>query len=219
MIRYLLSFCVLFAVPLQAEKLDLTPVKKWVEHSASLKSLTVSFHQLRYLKTVTKPLASTGTIHFLAPDSFRLQSGEPAKLILTSKSGGNLTIQRPEKMEAEVFTREQVEAKADGHGLAFIESGFPRSMEAFQKRYEVTALTKQGSHWNVETKLINTSSKVVRKLVLIIADGRPTLSGLQIFFQDGTRMESTFSNHKENAGLNDALFVPNLTGYTIKKTK
>lgn len=217
--RHLLPLCVLMTVTVHAENLDLTPVKKWVERSASLKTLTVSFYQSRHLKAVTKPLTSTGTIHFQAPDTFRLQSGDPAKLILTSNSGGNLTIQRPEKMVAEVFTREQVQAKSDGHGLAFIESGFPRSMEAFQKRYEITAITKIENDWYVEAKPANTSSKVVSKLVLIIADRSAMLSGLRIFFKDDTWMESTFSNHKENAGLSDALFVPNLTGYTIKKTK
>lgn len=201
---------------LRAEAPDLTPVKKWVERTAKLKSFTASFTQLRFLKTVRKPLESSGTISFAAPDSFRWQSGEPPKLIVTAKSGGNLTIQRPEKKEAEVFTRQQLQEKADGHGVAFLESGFPRSFEEFQKRYEVTGVKQNGAFWEIEARLAQGSNPVVRKVLLLVQDGTFTLAGLQLFFRDGSRIESSFTNSKENPSLGKDIFTPNLTGYTVK---
>ena len=199
-----------------AADLDLAPVKQWVERTSKLKTFTASFTQLRYLKTVRKPLESSGTISFAAPDSIRWQS---AKLIATMKSGDSLTIQRPEKMEAEVIAHSQLQQKADDHGVAFLESGFPRSFEEFQKKFTITAVTKNGAMWQVETKLAEGSNPIVRKFILLIHDGSFTLGGLQFFFRDGSRIESTFTNLKENPGLPADCFKPDLKGYTVKNVK
>lgn len=199
-----------------AADIDLAPVKQWVERTSKLKTFTASFTQLRFLKTVRKPLESSGTISFAAPDSIRWQS---AKLIATMKSGDNLTIQRPEKMEAEVIGHSQLQQKADDHGVAFLESGFPRSFEEFQKKFTVTAVTKNGAMWQVETKLAEGSNPIVRKFILLIHDGSFTLGGLQFFFRDGSRIESTFTNLKENPPLAADYFKPDLKGYTIKNVK
>ena len=199
-----------------AADVDLAPVKQWVERTSKLKTFTATFTQLRYLKTVRKPLESSGTISFAAPDSIRWQS---AKLIATMKSGDNLTIQRPEKMEAEVIAHSQLQEKADDHGVAFLESGFPRSFEEFQKKFTVTAVTKTGAMWQVETKLAESANPIVRKFILLIHDGSFTLGGLQFFFRDGSRIESTFTNLKENPALPADCFKPDLKGYTIKNVK
>lgn len=199
-----------------AEEVDLAPVKKWVERTSKLKTFTATFTQLRFLKTVRKPLESTGTISFASPDSIRWQS---AKLIATMKSGGNLTIQRPEKMEAEVITHAQLQDKADDHGVAFLESGFPRSIAEFQKKFTVTGVTKNGALWQVETKLAESSNPVVRKFIILIQDGSFTLAGLQFFFRDGSRIESTFTNLKENPSLPADSFTPDLKGYSVKGGK
>lgn len=205
------------SAPLQAQNLDLTPVKKWIAQSADLKTFTASFHQLRYLKTVRKPLESTGTITYAAPDSFRWQSGEPAKMIATLKSGGDLTLQNPEKKEAEVITRKQLEEKADGQGLAFIESGFPKSYEEFSKKFEISAISKEGATYNVETKLAEGSSMIIRKMVLSIAEPDYALTGIQFFFRDGSRVESTFTSLKKNPAISKDAFTPDLSGYAVKK--
>ena len=199
-----------------AADVDLAPVKQWVERTSKLKTFTATFTQLRYLKTVRKPLESSGTISFAAPDSIRWQS---AKLIATMKSGDNLTIQRPEKMEAEVIAHSQLQEKADDHGVAFLESGFPRSFEEFQKKFTVTAVTKTGAMWQVETKLAESANPIVRKFILLIHDGSFTLGGLQFFFRDGSRIESTFTNLKENPALPADCFKPDLKGYAIKNVK
>ena len=201
----------------RAAETDLTPVKKWVERTAKLKSFSANFLQRRYLKTVRKPLESTGTIQFVAPESFRWQAGNPATLIATAKTGGDLTIQRPQKKEAEVITHQQLQEKADGQGISLLESGFPRSFEEFQKKFEILSLTKSETTWSLEVKLAQASNAVVRKIVILFQDGSFTLSGLQLFFRDGSRIESYFTESKENPTLGKELFVPDLTGYAVKK--
>lgn len=208
-----LLFCF---VSVHAEEIDLSPVKQWVERTSKLKTFSANFTQLRYLKTVRKPLESTGTISFAAPDNIRWQS---AKLIATMKSGGDLTIQHPDKKEAEVLASSQLHEKADDHGVAFLESGFPRSFEDFRKKFEILAVTKSGANWQVETRLAQSSNPIVRKLVLLIQDGSFTLAGLQFFFRDGSRIESSFSNLQSNPTLPKDCFTPDLTGYTVKRGK
>ena len=136
-------------------------------------------------------------------------------MIATIKSGGDLTIQRPEKKEAQVITRTQLEQKSDGQGLALLESGIPQSFDEFQKKFTVTEITKVGDVWQVEAKLTG-STAAVRKLVFQIQDGTFTLNGLQFFFRDASRVESKFSQFKENAPLPKATFTPDLTGYQVK---
>ncbi len=199
-----------------AETVDLTPVKKWVEHTAGLKTFRASFTQLRFLRTVRKPLESAGIIMFAAPGSIRWEAGAPVNMIATVKSGGSLTIQHPDKKEAEVITRAMLEEKSDGQALALVESGFPQSFAEFQKKFEVTGISKVGEVWQVEAKLAGSSGGAVRKLVFLIQDGAFTLNGLQFFFRDGSRVESTFTKFTENGALPKDCFVPDLKGYQMK---
>jgi outer membrane lipoprotein-sorting protein len=213
--KFTLPLCLMIA-SLHAEAVDLTPVKKWVEHTATLKTFRANFTQLRFLRTVRKPLESSGTISFAAPGSIRWEAGAPVNMIATVKSGGSLTIQHPDKHEAEVITRTMLEEKSDGQGLALLESGFPQSFAEFQKKFEITGITKAGEVWQVEAKLIGSSGGAVRKLIFLIQDGAFTLNGLQFFFRDGSRVESNFTKFVENAALPKDCFVPDLKGYTVK---
>jgi outer membrane lipoprotein-sorting protein len=206
----------LCAAPAAAAAPDLAPVKKWIERQAKIKTLHATFKQERHLKTVKKPLESTGGIWFQAPGSIRWQSGDPPKVIAIIKAGGDLTIQHTDKKKAEVLTRKELEEKSDGMGVAFLESGFPRSLEEFQKRFEVTSVEKSGDYYQVEAKLAEGANPVLRKTVFFIHDGTWTLGGMHFYFRDGSRVESTFSGVEENKPIPASLFAPNLEGYSVK---
>jgi outer membrane lipoprotein-sorting protein len=204
-----------------AQAVDMTPVNKWVEHTAKLKTFSANFTQQRFLRTVRKPLESQGTIAFAAPGSVRWEARGQVNMIATVKAGGDLTIQHPnkehpEEQKAEVITRAMLQEKGDGQGLALLESGFPQSMAEFQKKFDVTKVEKQGDFWQVDAKLIGGASKAVTKVVFQIQDGAFTLSGLQFHFRDTSRVESRFTTFIENPKLPKDCFVPDLTGYKLK---
>jgi outer membrane lipoprotein-sorting protein len=191
-------------------------VKKWVEHTSKLKTFSASFTQFRFLRTVRKPLESSGTITFAAPGSIRWEAGAPVNMIATIKAGGDLIIQHPDKKHAEVISRAKLEEKSDGQGLALLESGFPQSFDDFQKKFEVMNIVKVGEVWKVDAKLAGGASATVRKLVFLIQDGAFTLNGLQFYFRDGSHVESNFTKFTENAALPKDAFVPDLKGYEVK---
>ena len=196
---------------------DLTPVKKWVERQSGIKTLQAKFSQSRQLKTVKKPLQSSGRIWYSAPGSIRWQSGDPAKTIAIVKPGGDLTVLHADKGEAEIFTRKDLEERSDGMGVAFLESGFPRNFEEFTKRFEVTEVEKTGDYYQVDARLAEGANPVLRKMVFFVHDGSWMLGGIHFYFRDGSRVESTFSEITENKPIDGALFTPDLKGYKVKK--
>ncbi len=213
----LILLLLLTLTSLHAETLDLMPVQHWIEHTATLKTFRAEFTQQRFLRTLRKPLESTGNICYAAPGSIRWEAGAPANLIATVPAGGALTVQHPDKKQAEVIPRAKLEAQADGTGLAMLESGFPTSMATFKKKFEVLAVVKQGALWVVDAKLAGTGiTAPVRKIVFVIQDETWTLNGLQFHFRDGSRVESTFTKLTENAPLPQDCFRPQLDGYEVK---
>jgi outer membrane lipoprotein-sorting protein len=200
-----------------ADDIDMTPVKKWVERQSKIKTLVVDFTQKRYLKTVKKPLETSGKFFFAAPGSIRWQSGDPPKVIATVKKDGDLTVLHLDKKEAEVMTRQQLNDKTDGQGVAFLESGFPRDLDSFLQRFEVTSVAKDHDYFRVEAKFANSSNAIVRKFVFLIHEGTWILGGLQFHFRDGSRVESTFTKFVENQPVADSQFTPDLAGFAIKK--
>ncbi|MBP7950876.1 MAG: outer membrane lipoprotein carrier protein LolA [Verrucomicrobiales bacterium] len=195
---------------------DLTPVRKWIERQAALKTLRASFRQLRFLKSVRKPLESAGKIWYAAPGSIRWESGDPPKIIAAVKTGGNLTVLHVGKRRAEVITAAQMKEKSDSQGIAFLESGFPGSMAEFQRRFAITAVERAGSYHRVDATLAEGANPVVRKFSFFILDSAWTLGGLHFQFRDGSRAEITFSDVVENAEIPPGCFDADLTGYAVE---
>lgn len=215
--RFFLFVAAAAALPAAEKAADLTPVEKWISRQAKVKSLAAEFKQSRVLKTVKKPLESTGRFWFAAPNSIRWQSGDPPKIIAAVKNGGDLTVLHVDKHEAEVFSRQQLNEKADGQGIAFLDSGFPKSFEEFQKRFQVTDVEKVGAYFKVQAKLAGTGNPILRKVEFYIQDGTWMLGGLHFHFRDGSRVETTFTRVMENQGMPDSQFTLDLTGCTVKK--
>jgi outer membrane lipoprotein-sorting protein len=199
-----------------AEKEADSALKTWITRSAKIQTAKAEFKQLRYLKTVRKPLESAGTVYFSAPGSIRWSSGD--KMIATIQPGKPLTIQHVEKKEAEVYTREMLEQKSGGQGLTLLESGFPRSLEGFQKQFKVLSTEKlDGGYVKFECELAGKTNPIIRKLVFFIKEQDGILGALHFYLRDGSRIENSFTQLTENPKLDDKLFTPDLTGYTVKE--
>jgi outer membrane lipoprotein-sorting protein len=197
---------------------DLTPVKAWIAQQAGVKTLIVDIKQERHLRTVKKPLESTGQFHFVKGGAFRWQAGEPPKLVAVMSPAEEFSVIYPAKKTAEVFSRAALEREDAGQGIAFLRAGFPAGLEAFLERFEVTEI-RHADGWDaVEVKPRGTGSAfAVRKLVLNLNQQTHRLGAMQIHLRDGSWINNTVLKIQENPVIPAAQFSYDLTGYAVKR--
>ncbi len=213
----LLLFLASLALPLRAET-DLTPVRRWIETSAGLKSISVDFLQERRLKTLNKPLVSTGRFWFKAPGSFRWQSGDPPKMIAIQKEKGkDLVILKPVEKEAQVLTQADLKEKAGSISTA-LEAGFPTSMEQFQKNFSIGGMSVRDGQDRISANLKDSNlSLVLLRIVFCVDQTTHLLKKLEVEFRDGSAIDITFTKIETNPDVAASLFSESLEGYTMEK--
>ena len=197
---------------------DLTPVKAWIAQQAGVKSLIVDIKQERHLRTVKKPLESTGRFHFVKGGAFRWQAGEPPKLVAVMSPGEEFSVIYPAKKTAEVYSKAALEREDAGQGIAFLRAGFPASLEAFLERFEVTEIRRADGWDTVEVKPAGAgSSFAVRKVVLSLNQKTHRLGAMQIHLRDGSWINNTVLGIQENPVIPAAQFNYDLTGFAVKR--
>ncbi len=197
---------------------DLSPVKAWIAQQAGVKSLIVDIKQERHLRTVKKPLESTGRFHFVKGGAFRWQAGDPPKMVAVMSPAEEFSVIYPAKKTAEVFSRAALEREDAGQGIAFLRAGFPASLEAFLERFEVTGIRPADGWDAVEVKPRGAgSSFAVRKLVLSLNQQTHRLGAMQIHLRDGSWINNTVLKIQENPVIPAAQFSYDLTGYAVKR--
>lgn len=198
--------------------LDLAPVKAWIAKSSTLKTLTADFRQARHLRTVKKPLESTGRVWIKVGGAFRWQVGDPPKLLAILGPQGDFTVINDAKKAAEILSPESLEKDQAGQSLAFLRAGFPGSLEAFQKKFQITAITPEGDWDRVELKPAGgESSFAVIKMGMYLHRDRHTLGSMQVYLRDGSWIDTVFTTTQENPDIPASLFQPDLTGYAVKR--
>jgi outer membrane lipoprotein-sorting protein len=196
---------------------DMTPVRQWIEHAKAVKSVVVEFTQERHLRAVTKPLVSMGRMWFKAPGALRWQAGDPPKMIALQRArGGDFTVLEPKKREARIFSAAALKDK--GGPLAFIEAGFPTSLESFQKTFRIEEVSRHDGRVEISGRLNDRRLSVaVLKIVFVIEPPAQRLRTLEIWFRDGSRIVNRFSKVTEDAEVPDTLFVESLDGWKVTR--
>lgn len=201
-----------------AEPPDLTPVKEWIARSGKIKSLIADFKQERQLRTVKKPLESTGRVWIEVGGPFRWQVGDPPKVVAVLGTGGEFTLLNESKKTAEVIPAESLEKDPAGQSLAFLKAGFPGSLEEFQKKFEVREIVREGDWDRVELKPVGGgNSLAVLKMLLYLHHDRHTLGSIHVYLRDGSRISTTFTAIQENPEIPASRFTVDLTGYGVKR--
>lgn len=222
-LRFLLPAAVFllgFPVPpaSAAPEPDLTPVKAWIAKSATLKTLIADFKQERYLRTVKKPLESTGRVWIRAGGAFRWQVGDPPKIVAVLEPQGEFTVINDAKKTAEIFSPQALEKDQAGQSLAFLRAGFPSSLAAFQEKFEITQIVPDGDWDRVEMKPAGgEGSFAVRKMGMYLHRERHTLGSMQVYLRDGSWIDTRFLSTQENPEIPAALFQPDLSAYRVKQ--
>jgi len=198
--------------------IDLTPVKAWIAKQAGVKTLIVDLKQERHLRTVQKPLESSGRFYFVQGGAFRWQAGDPPKFVAVMTPQEEFSVIYPAKKTAEVFSKAAVEREDAGQGIAFLRAGVPDSLEAFLQRFEVTEIKSEGGWDLVEVKPAGAgSSFAVRKLVLTLNQETHRLGAMQIHLRDGSWINNTVTGLQENAAIPASQFNYDLTGFEVKR--
>ena len=205
-----------------ADEPDLSVVQKWIEAQAKVTTVTGNFEQVRTLKTVKRPLKSSGTFSFKIPGSFRWQAGDPASLIAVRKDGGDFWVLRPSKKVAERHSAESLEEDGKANAAAFLEAGFPRDFETFQKNFEVKKIqpNSNDSYMEIEVDFRDRRARTgVVKLTFYVDTREHLLRGFKLYLRDASEIFCQFSNMRTGVSIPASTFEVDTTGYEIEEKK
>ncbi len=223
MTRACLPFLLLaiLAARASADDLDLTPVKRWIEAQKSVKTLSSDFEQERELRSLKRPLKNVGKFYYEAPSSFRWQigkAGEIPKSVAVQRNGEGIVIAEPQKKRAKTYTMTDVREEGKARGFSFLDSGYPRSFEAFDKNFQVTEIKSSGGTVTFRAEPRARKAKLVLRYVIFTVDARShELKQLYLRFRDSSNITTRFYNTKRNAKLSSGIFSYDLTGYKVEK--
>lgn len=199
---------------------DSPVVTEWLAAQANLKSLTSDFRQERVLREGRRPIVSEGKFAYSVPGSFRWQMGEPAVTLAVQKAKGDLVIANVKRKTATIYPFAVVKEEEAAMGFSFIEAGFPKSKQEFDKNFTITdEELKNGVH-HVTVKLNNRRASLgLRKMIFMIDEQSFKLRGFYLRFRDSSSITTTFSNVRENPGVQNSAFSVDLSGYETKTEK
>ncbi len=198
-------------------------VSKWIAAGAKTKSLEIDFVQERRLKALRMPLTKPGKIWFQRPDSFRWQIGAPPSLVAVRKSGGELRVADVKEKTLRVWSAAELAAEAANgkeHGFAMAGAGFPSSLEAFEKTFEIRSAmeTSVPGVWDLHLDLRDRKAGiVVKEIVFTIEPADGSLKKFDILMRDGSVMTTRVLAAKKNSIAPAGTFQLDESGLTPSK--
>ena len=199
---------------LRADEPDLTALKKWINFQSGIDTVKADLVQDRKLKTLRHPMRSEGTLWIDQPNLFRWQmNGNPPRMIAI-RDKKVITVMHPKKKEAE----QVVAGSGAVPALDFLAEGFPDSVEALQKKFEITSSVEKDGEWQIAMKPRDReAAKKLTGITFFIAADKFYLKGFQLDLSDGSNIRTYFAKQVFNEAVDASLFVPNLEGYTVEK--
>ncbi|MCB1236030.1 MAG: outer membrane lipoprotein carrier protein LolA [Verrucomicrobiae bacterium] len=204
-----------------AEPADIAPLEKWLAFHRGLRSLQAEFVEDRTLRTLKRPLRTEGMLWMANSGSrFRWQSGgEPPKTVAV-RDGDQLTLLLPAKKLARKIDL-SAPASTGGAGqsaaMEFATGGLPRTLKELRAGFSIESLEKSADTWRAELKPRDGRlAGSIDRLVLVIDAGRYYLRGMEMTLRDRSKVVTTFTRQRFNSPVDDALFRPDLSGYSVK---
>ena len=198
--------------------LDLSPVEKWLERMEGMNSVEATFVQQKYLRTLRKPLTTTGHFWLQRPDDFRWELGDPPSTIAIRKQD-ILTVIEPKKKRAQRISLVSKKSKGESEVPASIHSvskTFPRTMEELDEHFDILGIEKKGKVYELTLKPDDKNlAKTMRKVIFFIDVEKYFLHGVELHFRDKSRVLTTFTKLNFNPTIPADLLSPDLEGYKI----
>jgi chaperone LolA len=196
MCRYILSLSI--AVTLVARAQELSPdeqktlVAKLQAQRAQLPALSADFSEERTTRLVNKPIVSSGTLAFQAPNKFRreVKGSSPSVAVC---NGEELWIYYPAFKEAEHYTLGQRQAFDDS--LAALTAGL--NFDGVEKYFRVVA-TKQGGGYGVTLTPKSSGLKKYVTALSVSLDADGLIQKTDATLPKGDRVVTTYRNVKSS---------------------
>lgn len=180
----------------------------WLAAQTQVTSWSAEVVQIRSLATLTRPLSTPGHVWYVAPDKFRWELGRPPRSVAI-RDGETLWVLSPPLRRAEKYALGTLSAGPAREALALLDSGFPRDIEAFRRRFEVVQATETNAVWRIQLRPRNEASrKLVPELVLEIGAADRVLRATELRFTDGSRLRNEFTAPKTGELIESQLFNP-----------
>jgi outer membrane lipoprotein-sorting protein len=185
---------------------DQDVLSRWLDHHGSIDRWSADVTQVRSLKTLTRPLTSTGQLWFAQPNQFRWQLGDPPKTIAVRKDDV-LMVVYPRLKQAERFPLGKEGDSSWGQALALLEVGLPNGAETFCTSYELTDSSSEDGTWAFDLRPADPSARrLIERVRLEVTDADLLLTATEIVFPDGSSMRNEFSGHRFNPEIDGAVF-------------
>jgi outer membrane lipoprotein-sorting protein len=187
----------------------------WLAAQTNIQTWSADVTQVRSLKALTQPLTSTGHVWFQAPNRFHWELGNPAQTIAVRQTDQLLVIY-PRLKRAERYPLTGTEAGQFKDTLALLDAGFPRSRAEVESRFNILS---QRVADGMDELALQPKSETARQFMPQITIGFDThtfaLRSTEMKFQDGSTMQTLFTNAQLNPHIDEKLFNPDLAGYKI----
>ena len=144
-------------------------VVEWLNAQKEVRAVEASFSQERKLRTLRRVLKSEGKLWFIAPDRFRWEVGDPAKMVALQSGDGKVTVIEPRKKRAKVYDPANPEHAEMVQRLGLMKPGFGGGAEKFKEQFEVKKVSRaEGSDtWEAEMSFKDSRmALVVMKVVM-----------------------------------------------------
>lgn len=183
---------------------------RWLAAQNRLTSWSADLVQIRHLATLTRPLSTPGRVWFVAPDRFRWELGRPAKSVAI-RDGATLWILSPSLRRAEKYSMEGAAAGPGRDMLALLDSGFPRDIDAFRRRFEVTDAAETNGVWRFSLQpRSETARRMAPGMTIEIGAHDDALRATEIRFADGSRLRTEFAAARAGDTMDPQLFSPGM---------
>jgi len=188
------------------------PLDAWLKRQSSITSLDSEFTQERKLAALKNPISTPGRLCFAKPDKIRWQLGNPFETLAIA-DGKTLTL-----IEAATKSARQTDVNSPQAARFSLLSGKAfQSPEIFYQTFElIESRVNSGIHQYTLKAKDRRIRAQIPWIFLDIDPAKNELRALELELQDKSRLRTVFQNPRFNGKLDDALFHPDLTGYTVK---
>jgi outer membrane lipoprotein-sorting protein len=196
---------------------DLAPLKKWIAAQSELKTMEIDFVQRRKLGSLRNPTESKGRIWMESGGKFRWEIGSPLRTVMV-KGDKALHVLRVKRKAAEVYGLDALKDDSRLRGLAFIEAGFPRSLEEFQKIFQILSVENKNGLVSAKMSLRDKQvATAVHSVEFTIDPSDNILQLVHVDFRDKSWVETAVKQVRKNPDIPSSRFEIDLTGYQVEK--
>lgn len=208
--------CVTLGIALPAAE-PIPDLDEWLSHRTNVVSWSAEVRQTRKLKSVARPLVTSGRVWFRAPNLFRWELGQPARTVAI-REPTRLVLLYPRLKRAEVYSLDENSQGPWRSSLTLLEAGFPASREQLEAQFNIVNLSTDPPG---ELLLhLQPKSDLARRWVtrVDVTVSRPTMDlvATELYFSDGSRLRNEFTGASSTEDPADPLFQATIPAdYTV----